>query len=260
MLIHHPNIVKSGLIAYYDFGNPKSYPVTGTRLNDLTKNKITATLVNSPTYNNVYGGGLTFDGVSGYIDLTSSTIGTLSDFSNGFTIDIWYKFNTVSSSGYDMIFSANNISYNTNRHGTHICRFGTTDQLAIITYTNPLVDFSMDGNIMPSLSASTGIIQNFSCTIPKYPVGNVTHAEKIYMNGISQSITQVPLTSGYTTTYSMNLPRNYDGNVYLGKSSSVYLPSTNGNVTIYSLKIYNRGLSTTEISQNYNATKARFGL
>ena len=35
---------------------------------------------------------------------------------------------------------------------------------------------------------------------------------------------------------------------------------TNSNVSVYSVKIYNRALSATEIAQNYNEQKSRFGL
>jgi hypothetical protein len=43
------------------------------------------------------------------------------------------------------------------------------------------------------------------------------------------------------------------GNIYIGKSGANYM---NGKVA--SLKIYNKELSSTEIAQNYNATKYRF--
>jgi len=46
--------------------------------------------------------------------------------------------------------------------------------------------------------------------------------------------------------------------VYLGRYNNHY--SQYGNVQISNTSIYNKALSATEVLQNYNATKGRFGL
>ena len=63
----------------------------------------------------------------------------------------------------------------------------------------------------------------------------------IYINNVALS----PFGSKVATT----------GNLYIGKSGANYM-----NGKIVSLKLYNEELSALEVAQNYNATKARFGL
>jgi hypothetical protein len=63
----------------------------------------------------------------------------------------------------------------------------------------------------------------------------------IYINNVALN----PFGSKVATT----------GNLYIGKSGSNYM-----NGKIASLKLYNKELSPLEVSQNYNATKGRYGL
>ena len=65
-LSHHPNIVRNGLVAYFDAANPKSYPMTGTTWTDLTKNKYLGTMSNV-TFDPANGGSMSFNGTSSFI-------------------------------------------------------------------------------------------------------------------------------------------------------------------------------------------------
>jgi len=47
---YSPKIPTDGLVLAWDAANPKSYPGSGTTINDLSGNGYTGTLVNSPTY------------------------------------------------------------------------------------------------------------------------------------------------------------------------------------------------------------------
>ena len=73
---------------------------------------------------------------------------------------------------------------------------------------------------------------------------------KLYVNGIETSYSGGVLNSG-TITYSTN-------QLYIGARSAGSLEPFVGNIA--TSQIYNRVLSSTEILQNYNAQKARFGL
>jgi hypothetical protein len=73
---------------------------------------------------------------------------------------------------------------------------------------------------------------------------------------------------GTTTNYLKNgtvLTTGSSG-ASIGNSSANFRIGTNTSTTeqyngkIYTTMVYNRGLSNTEILQNYNATKSRFGL
>jgi hypothetical protein len=75
---------------------------------------------------------------------------------------------------------------------------------------------------------------------------------KFYVNG---NLTQ---TTSFTSTFDIaDTPINIGGTGIL-KYGATYTGWINGK--IYNLQIYNRALSASEIQQNYNAQKSRFGL
>ena len=72
---------------------------------------------------------------------------------------------------------------------------------------------------------------------------------KVYKNGVLFS------TSSNFSTFSTG---NTDNTLSVGRINSANLWYWNGGVS--SVGIYNRALSASEILQNFNATKSRFGL
>jgi hypothetical protein len=94
-------VVTSNLIMYYDFGNPASYPGTGTSVTDLSGNGLTATLVNSPTYVSSNGGYMNFASTS-YATVTNALI---APGTGDYSIDLWIQL--PSASGYGHIYSIN---------------------------------------------------------------------------------------------------------------------------------------------------------
>lgn len=93
------DVVTSNLIMYYDFGNPASYPGSGTSVTDLSGNGLTATLVNSPTYVSSNGGYMNFASTS-YATVTNALI---APGTGDFSIDLWIQL--PSASGYGHIYS-----------------------------------------------------------------------------------------------------------------------------------------------------------
>ena len=59
------------------------------------------------------------------------------------------------------------------------------------------------------------------------------------------------------TSGSGNIPATDSNSLYIGTSATVAIPFSG---SIASAQVYNRALSATEVLQNYNATKTRFGL
>ena len=93
-LSHHPNIVRNGLVAYFDAGNRKSYPTTGTAWNDLTKNKYSTTLTSGPTFTSSNGGAINLSGTSQYLAVNG---GMPSGTSTGFTFECWVRVTDLAS-------------------------------------------------------------------------------------------------------------------------------------------------------------------
>jgi hypothetical protein len=77
---------------------------------------------------------------------------------------------------------------------------------------------------------------------------NGSNSHKIYLNGSLQTTNTTSITRTTTPTAQI-----YE----IAKDDTV---ARYGNGTYYNVLRYNRELSATEILQNYNATKTRFGL
>jgi len=218
-----PKIVSSGLVLCLDAANKLSYPGTGTTWTDLSGNGNNGTLTNGPTFNAGNQGSIVFDGTNDYIDVGNKTIA----LNSGFTVDTWVKLNS-----------------NNRQQGF----FG------ISSYPSYITDFWMNTDNRMRFEFGIGAgdspyiysLQSFNTTSWYNVVGTVTNSLiSLYINGIFENSTGI----SYTIT-------QISGNVSIGSyNTSAYYSSAN----ISSNKIYNRSLSATEILQNYNATKGRFG-
>lgn len=88
---YNPGLVTSGLEVYLDAGNPRSYPGTGTTMNDLSGNSRHATVNGSPTFTNYY---FTCTGDTTYISFPSAG---LDPGVGNFTYSIWVRFAALDS-------------------------------------------------------------------------------------------------------------------------------------------------------------------
>jgi len=218
-------IVTNGLVLNLDASRTSSYPNTGTTLYDISGSGNNGTLVNGPVFGTASGGQITFDGVNDYIDLGTKT--TLAPGTTDFTISFWINPNnwgTLSSTSYSPIFVT------LVNGGLWIGKNGAN----FVLRTAYIAD-DIQYSVLPTVNQWTLVTVN--------RVGNTA---KIYYNGsVVASATAVT--------------RNYvSGNSYLG----VDIPSNGNfsNIKLSTFYYYNRGLSDSEITQNFNATKSRFGL
>lgn len=216
----------SSLVLHLDAGNPASYSGTGTTWNDLSGYGSNVTLV-STSYNQATGGSIVFNGTSSYADFNANIGST-----NVVTVEMWVKTNSLNTTRgamyfgfglYDVWTANGNIGYNTS----------AGDQYGI-----------------PSSRVSTlGIEGAWKHLIFVMYEGGKTN-NKIYVNGVSESLT---LSSG--TFGSVNSNFNSGAGRISGWRNDFnwYM-----NLNVASFKIYNRELTTQEITNNYNSTKQRF--
>ena len=242
-IYHHPRIVTDGLVLHLDAANKKSYPGNGTVWYDLSKNKRSGTLTNGPTFNSSNSGSVLLDGTNDYIDLGTSFT---ANFSTGTTVEIWSKF--VTTKNWARLIDINN--------GTNTCvlifaRYSTTSKIGFEARNSPFT--SQGGCYTTNDVISNGVIQHFVGTIGGGTIGGVpSTAAKIYINGVSQSLTQFGTHFPYVPDCSSN--RTF----WMGRSAFTADAYLNNN--IYSIRIYNKELSQNEVLQNFNATKSRYGL
>ena len=218
-------IVTSGLIMNLDAGNTASYPGTGNIWYDLSGNGYNGTLTNGPTYNSSNGGSIVIDGTNDYINGASIS----SQLTGDITVEAWIKISTAPSDWVRVIGTGANPSGNRT--------FG------LWCATNRTILWQRYGSanvsIQPNNVLATGNWYNIAATTS----GN-SHA--VYINGVSV---------GTSTTNSPWAASNES--ITLGSAVGIHAYLT-GNMAVS--RIYNRGLSSNEVLQNYNAIKSRFGL
>jgi len=194
-----------------------------TKWSDLSPTLISGSLING-TYYNVYSTptkAMTFDGVDDYVNTTFNS--SLNDFS----VCSWFKNN--SSTGYARIADKN---YQTGfwfgQNGVSANQWGggvrQTNNYNFLTLSNN------DWHFLAMTRTGTSLI--------------------VYGDGITNTNTTV-CGSGAIDTTLLSL----GATVNTGAGQVDWFKGT-----IATLQIYNRTLSATEILQNYNATKGRFGL
>jgi hypothetical protein len=231
---HNPRVVTNGLVLYMDAGNRKSYSGSGTVWNDLSGNVYSGSLVNGPTFNSSNFGSIVFDGSNDYV-FRNSNINT----GNNFSVFSWI--NPGSINIRDGIVG-NSYSYST-RRGFYLAT------------ANNYSGFSNTFFLSIGVDIAYAIAPNNSLILNKWnyvgaTVINGGQEIKLYINGIEPISYTTVLSSG-NIVYDIN-------EFYIGARYSGTLEPFIGNIS--NVKIYNRALSSTEILQNYNATKSRFGL
>jgi len=229
---YSPRIITNGLVLYLDAANTRSYPGSGTAWNDLSRSGNNGTLVNGPTFNSGNGGSIVLDGTDDFI--VSSTAVNLPTGSSSRTIQIWV-YPTTNTNNFIQLGTGENDS-----------------QVYLIAYylfsgLNYLFTDGKNGgnNITISGSALPTINKWNNITF-----GNSGQNWFYYLNGT--------LTSSGTWPVTINTV----GQKYIiGKRdpSNASTPLTVAGNFAQS-QVYNRALSASEILQNYNATKTRFGL
>jgi hypothetical protein len=222
---YNPSIVTSGLVVNLDAGNVKSYPGSGTTWTDLTGNGNNGTLTNGPTYSANNGGYFTFDGVNDQVVAASSYLdGTAGAYN---TVELWMYW-TGGWGGFPMEFSSYRLWMPADVSG-----------LGFNNGNGDLYGFNAS-SLANSWKHITAVFYN----------GSYTNNAKIYVDGTIQTLSQLksPATNG-TVDSTLTIGG------YRGGSTSYPFP---GRIAL--LRAYSRQLSQTEITQNYNALRGRFGL
>jgi len=230
-----PNIITNGLVLALDAANTKSYPGSGTTWGDLSGNNNSGSLINGPTFSSSNSGILTFNGTNQYISTP------IQNLSRPCTFSTWVNFNNLT--GYQTLVGQDT-STAIARGRFYFQKAGGTTEGLILN----VVNFSMvlSNNTVVVVNALNPVVTN---QWYNYSVVLTTTSLSLYENGILQN------TVSDSNTF---LTPNTTITLNAGYYADVIVDFVNGKSS--SFLIYNRALLTTEISQNYNATKARFGL
>jgi hypothetical protein len=239
------NIVTSSLVTNLDSGKTASYLGTGSTWNDISGVGNNVTLYNT-SYSSVNGGNIYLNGTNAWgYGATSSSY----DFGSGdFSVDFWTFFD--SSNGTDNLYKHTFvIGDSSNYILLQKWRSGISNGL--------LLEYCANGNrycITPSGTDPQPRAGISSYTLYN-PIGVWTHIGITVISNIMYFYINGSLIS------SISLGSRWSGSkpLYIGKgsfSTNEYHKGYVSNIHVYKGK----GLSATEVLQNFNQTRSRFGV
>jgi len=215
-------IVTDGLVLLLDAGAFASYPGTGTTWTDLSDNGNDGTLVNGVGYDSGNQGSLTFDGANDYVILSNFDKAAYS--TTNFSLSLWFN---ADSGSYKSLFQAAD-TLNSN-----------LPWIALIGYVAGFRVY-VNANYRIDVPYTQGAWNNFALTFDSAGSGLWT----AYLNGSSVGSYTGPIGSlSASGTY---LGQAYNNSYFDGKISN--------------FAVHQKTLSSTEVTQNFNALKGRFGL
>ena len=214
-------ITLDGLLFHIDAADVNSYPGTGATWTDLTGNGNNFTLNGGYSFSSDFGGYFNFNGTNAYASASSMV------FTNGFTMEAWIYMNDNTSFG---IFGQG--VYGTGQ-GMHLLYQSGARGMIYGLYAN-------DNDYQENYRPSTGQWYHWVFTY-----NASSYKKRFYAN----TIIQTPGSSAETAYIGT-------GQVNFGAIYSAALSPGNGRYAI--ARGYNRELNPYEVSQNYQAQRARF--
>lgn len=224
-----PNIVTSGLVLYLDAANTQSYSTGQTTWKDLTKSGTILTKSTSSLETSVIGGSTAFN----FDALNKNFTGTLlgSSPSTNATLEAWIYPAATELQADDrgcviLLYGVNGLYMSWNK---------SNQKLSNYWYGHPSEGYHENAN------ASNRSVWNHWTSVWDYSAGVLRQ----YTNGIK------------ATTDASTQGTGEAGSVLTIGQESTYRQFSGG---ISIIRIYNTALTTTQVLQNYNAQKTRFGL
>jgi hypothetical protein len=235
-----PDVIQDGLVLTADPADINSFRSGSTLIYDLSGNNNTGTLTNGPVFDSGSIKSIFLDGANDYINLGA---GSSLDISNNVSFDIWFKlgnnYGVVGSNWGGIISKRNQFSPFTTTFGVN--QNGT-------------------GNIFQVFFATGGSYRILAISTSQYFSSNTwTHLSATYEQSGSNTVISMYKNGLFATSSLLagNVPSTPSINLTVGAS---YVANEFTNMDCGGCRIYNRALSASEVAQNYNATKTRFGL
>jgi hypothetical protein len=215
--------LRGGLLLHVDAYVPESYPGSGATFYDLSGNGNNFSITNA-TWNSA--GFFSFNGSSTYMNNTSLSVPGLT---NTASCIVWLKPDAGQNDGtYNGIFS----------YGPRSC----TSQTFIMSMNNtngPTMAKWCDDFTSPTASMNTSTWWQYTLVLNGSSVA-------FYLNGSASGTGTLAAANNITAGTAAIGSTDLYGRIFKGSIASV--------------KFYNRVLSLTEITNNYNIEKSKFGL
>jgi hypothetical protein len=226
-IVYNTSIVRNGLVLHLDAANRKSYPGTGTNWTDLSGNNNNFTMIGNLTYSS--GTFVSTSSIENYFIKNPFDHPT-----NLLTVEMWCRANTGSS--FDAFWSYA-ISAGDNNHQL------LYDQTNLSIYSPGSVNVSSGINIANNKWYQIVRTSNRS-----------TGAELLYLNGGLEFTTNLAPGINFISGGSLILAQEQDSVAGTLDTNQAF----EGSYSIF--RIYNRVLSATEVLQNFEAYRDRYGI
>jgi len=229
-------VVDASLVLWLDAAQTTSYPGTGTTWTDLSGKGNNGTLTSGPTYNVSNGGSIGFNGngSGNYVSVSDS----VSLRPANITVCTWTKFNSFNSTNTGVITKPQNSTVGggwTNPYLSWMIR---------VEGTGTMFDVSIGSSSVYYAAASA-----YSFSTNTWYLLTLTYDGTNLKGYVNTSLISSS-SPGAVINYTVNP-------VQIGAMNSA-LEYLNGYVS--DAMIYNRALSSDEVSQNFNALRRRYGI
>lgn len=226
LLLKPIDFTTNNLILYYNPAMTESYSGTGTTVNDISGNGMNGTLSNVTTSATAF----TFNGSNSQVSIPDNAV--LEPGTGNWSIEVWFKPTVVSGTllgKYNNGGNTANISYAL-RMGANYIR---------ADFSNGTTGFTSDNyTLTPNNWVQMVYVWNKTNNVLyTYSNGVIKQTKTITISGILNSIT----------------------NLFLGSYNGGEYPQYfNGQIGV--VRMYNKPLTDSEVLNNFNTTKATYGL
>jgi hypothetical protein len=216
-------VVDTSLQLWLDAGQTASYSGSGATWTDLSGASNNGTLLNSPTYSSVNGGGaLTFNGTNQYVNMSTLASSTFTSV----TLNTWVNVSNLATGG-SLITKELCYKYRINLDGTVGLLVSSNGTSWTISTTFPAYTYTAGTWVNVVLTVSGTNILGYINGVQKYSNGS----------GFALGTNANPFQIGaYSTT----------GEPLTGSVSAAM--------------VYNRALTADEVTTNFNALRNRYGI
>jgi len=216
-------LILDGLVLALDAANDKSYPNSGSIWADLSGYENNGTLENGVDYTNINGGALTFDGSNDYVPV----VNPIND-GEPYTILMMLEPDTLGTATFN-------------------------------SSTGRRTPLKGNGDWNPGIWVTQNTIRSHATT--EYRDTNIdwsdlriSYVGMIFDGSTVTNIFDAQIQTGLASSYSPGVPST----ILLGAETGG-TNSFNWDGKIYTVHYYNRALSGSEIQQNFDAFKGRYG-
>jgi hypothetical protein len=227
------NLTTDGLVLYYDPSSTSSYPGTGTTITDLSGNSRNGTMSNI-TYTSPY---FTYNGSSSQISVADNAL--LEPGSGDWTVEVWVN---QAVAGNDVVLG----------------KFNNGGLSANVGYSIRTTSSTFYAQYGSGAGSGATLIQNST----NYTVSLNTWYQIVYVFTNVAANTFQTFANGSSigsVGHSLASILNTSTNLYIGSYNGGEYPQYfDGKIGI--TRLYNRALTASEVLNNYNVDKSKYGL